>query len=523
MHLGWSSCVYPLEADDVAAAPDYDGEPIPAADLPDDPVLLLLRRDRPDCLLRGRDVVARAAGGTVGVRVVFVPTVAKWNLAATLVRVLRNRHRFHGTGVYHIAASAVRALGLERAIRTLDNPQLRGKVDRHAKMRKLEESLRTRGYDDARPINVMLCRTGGKYDSLRQGHHRVSACLALGVERMAVEFSAAGALPRALGHLPRPPSRAVASRNRGFRLSSLAARVEDAFGVKVAGLKGLPGRSHSLNYRVSTADGAAYSVKLTPSRHGEKWSRLLAHARSVQCPLAAGLAFPAADVAFEGFQILCFQWKDGRSRAFDKLSEEELSGLLAAHRAFLAGLSDDGHVLPAYDLAAARAGLLERVAGGTANGIRRELESLDPATFRRVPERTRVIHGDLNPANVLFRDGKVSGVLDVEELRFGVPAEDLVRFVVCGAEHLKFYQFGRLRRFVRRFEALVRAAGVPAEDWLLAINAALLRKLQRHVRGPRVPLLTRVRLQFRFRFYRSLRGVVRRVAAGGEGMRVCSV
>ena len=36
MHLGWSSCVYPLEADDFAAVPDYDGEPVPAADLPDD-------------------------------------------------------------------------------------------------------------------------------------------------------------------------------------------------------------------------------------------------------------------------------------------------------------------------------------------------------------------------------------------------------------------------------------------------------------------------------------------------------
>ena len=54
--------------------------------------------------------------------------------------------------------------------------------------------VRTRGYDDAKPINVMLCRTCGKYDSLRQGHHRVSACIALGVERMAVRFSAAGAL-----------------------------------------------------------------------------------------------------------------------------------------------------------------------------------------------------------------------------------------------------------------------------------------------------------------------------------------
>ena len=373
MHLGRSSCVYPLEADDFAAVPDSDGEPTPDADLPDDAVSLLLRKDSPDCL------------------------------------------------------------------------------------------------------------------------------------------------PRALSRRARLPARADAFRNCGFRLSSLAARVEDAFGVRVVSLKGLPGRSHSLNYRVSTADGAVFSVKLMPSWHGEKRSRLLAHARSVRCPLVAGLAFPAADVAFERFQILCFQWKDGRSRAFDKLSAAELSDLLAAHRAFLAGLSDDGYVLPAYDLAAARAGLLERVAGGTAHGIRRELESLDAATFRRAPERTCVIHGDLNPDNVLFCDGKVSGVLDVEELRFGVPAEDLVRFVVCGAEHLKFYQFGRLRRFVRHFEALVRVAGVPAEDWLLAINGALLRKLQRHVRGPRVPFLTRVRLQFRFRFYRSLRDVVRRIAAGGEG------
>ena len=52
MHLGWSSCVYPLVADDFVAVPDYDGPPIPAADLPDDPVLLFLRKGHPDCLLR---------------------------------------------------------------------------------------------------------------------------------------------------------------------------------------------------------------------------------------------------------------------------------------------------------------------------------------------------------------------------------------------------------------------------------------------------------------------------------------
>ena len=219
LHLGWSSHVYPLEAGDLAATPDYDGAVIPPADLPDNAVILYLRPGAPDTLLRGREIVRRARPDeAVPVRVVFKPSVAKWNLPATLVRVLRDRHRYHGTGVYHISARAVRAMGLERAIRTLDNPQQRAHKDRARSMQRLADSLRRNGYDDARPINVRICRICGVTDSLRQGHHRVSACLELGVDRMAVEFTAAGALPRALHRpsregltaYPRPEAEAVA-------------------------------------------------------------------------------------------------------------------------------------------------------------------------------------------------------------------------------------------------------------------------------------------------------------------------
>lgn len=203
-HLGISSYVYPLEAVDVARLADYDGEAIPEAALPDDDIIIYIRPDGPDVLLRGRALVTSAVAtgdvqATVNVRVVFKPAIAKWNLLATLVRVLRNKYRYHGTGVYHIATQAVRDMGLERAIRTLDNPQLRKNKDRAASMKRLAESLRTRGYDDTRPINVQICRTMGRKDSLRQGHHRVSACLACGVARMAVSFCAAGAWPRELG------------------------------------------------------------------------------------------------------------------------------------------------------------------------------------------------------------------------------------------------------------------------------------------------------------------------------------
>ena len=197
-HLGWSSHVYPLEAADFAKVPDYDGGDIPVAALPGDDVVLLVRPDGPDALLRGRAKAEEAAarGETVQVRVVFRPSIAKWNLPATIVRALRGKYRYHGTGVYHIAPQAIRAMGLERAVRTLDNPQQRKNKDRAASMKRLAASLRERGYDDARPISVHLCRIFGLRDSLRQGHHRISACLECGIERMAMGFCAAGALPR---------------------------------------------------------------------------------------------------------------------------------------------------------------------------------------------------------------------------------------------------------------------------------------------------------------------------------------
>lgn len=198
-HLGWSSHVYPLEAGDLAAQPDYEGAPLPEAALPPDAILLFVRPDGPDALLRGRAEVEAAAASNprtvVSVRVVFKPAIAKWSLLVTFVRVFRNRHRHHGTGVYHISARAVRQMGLERAIRTVAHPQRRRGVDRMASMRRLVESLRTNGYDDAYPIMIMLCRTVGVQDSLRQGHHRVSACLDCGIDRMAAQFSFAGALP----------------------------------------------------------------------------------------------------------------------------------------------------------------------------------------------------------------------------------------------------------------------------------------------------------------------------------------
>ena len=281
MHLGWSSCTYPLDASDFADVPDYDGPAIPAACLPSDEVVLLIAKGCPDRLLRGRARVLAAGKGTVDVRVVFVPTIAKWNVPFAMIRSLRDRCRFKGTGVYHIAPQAVRRMRIERAVRTLDNPQSRGGVDRGKKMGRLEMSLRENGYDDTKPIDVMLCRSRGD-DSLRQGHHRISACLACGIPRMSIRFSAAAALPqgfwRFIGRVP-------------VRLDVLKESLESSIGDTVSRLVPLGDKPVPRQVIVVPAKGRRFVLNLVPDQ-----SATLGIARAVIVPVLVAGAM-ALDIA----------------------------------------------------------------------------------------------------------------------------------------------------------------------------------------------------------------------------------
>lgn len=259
MFLGWSSRTYPLDAADFAAVEDYSGPEIPAKDLPGDEVVLLIRRGRPDALLRGREAVRAAGDGVVDVRIVFEPSIAKWNLLFTLVRPLRNMRRFKCSQTYHIAPEAVRQMGLERAVRTLDDPHARGKIEkRRAKMAKLKESLSTTGYDDSFPINVMLCRSCGVEDSLRQGHHRISACLECGVQKMAVCFSAAGALPRVFRRIAAKPPLGV---------DVLRNAIESRLGEPIAKFIPVDGTGKGVDFIAVPKSGGRIGVKLLGDLH----------------------------------------------------------------------------------------------------------------------------------------------------------------------------------------------------------------------------------------------------------------
>lgn len=192
--LGFSSNLYPLAVEDLLVLPDATTiEP-----LPDDKVIICIKRDARDVLLRGRDyLLAQQKLGHeyIPTRVMFVPSIPLWRIFTMLIRVFRNHYRYRSSNIYHTTACAMRSLGIERAQRSLANPQQRKNVDRTKSMQKLAESLRRDGFRDDHPISVYICRSKGSTDSLRQGHHRLAACIELGVERIATTFVAAGFAP----------------------------------------------------------------------------------------------------------------------------------------------------------------------------------------------------------------------------------------------------------------------------------------------------------------------------------------
>lgn len=199
-YIGISSNTYPLEAGDIAKLPDYKGNDINLSALSDE-IVILIQKNAKDSLLKGRSIIQqKSSESLVNVRVAFIPTVSKWFILPNFIRVLREKFRFKGSNTYHISPQTLRDLGIERAIRTranayklrqlkINDEQCQNRYDN------LYNKIKTNGYDDSKPMTVMLCRKGGMIDSLKQGHHRMGVCLECGISRITIQFSAAGYMP----------------------------------------------------------------------------------------------------------------------------------------------------------------------------------------------------------------------------------------------------------------------------------------------------------------------------------------
>lgn len=162
----------------------------------------------PDTLLKGREVLEEAINNNVAyvpVRIAFMPKISKYNILAPLIRVLRYKHKFYSSNIYHIDPFEIREKKIERNFRSKDNayvftnPKYKmTEIDRSNMYERLFESMSKNGYDDRFPIDIMLCRNLGVQDTLNQGHHRMGVAIDCNIHRIALVFSAVGKAPRFL-------------------------------------------------------------------------------------------------------------------------------------------------------------------------------------------------------------------------------------------------------------------------------------------------------------------------------------
>ncbi len=295
---------------------------------------------------------------------------------------------------------------------------------------------------------------------------------------------------------------------RDFSEESLRQALVGGYGISVRTLEALKGRAHSLNFRAETMDGTVFEVKCFPTARKELLERLLAHTVPSDNPLAATRIFGGKVVTLDGWTVMALRWVHGYGRDPDELSDGEMAAFLSAHAKFLGSLADDGAIMPVRDGFAVKRLLLERLSGGNAPEILRELEALPDESLTLEPERVRIIHGDLHRGNFRFENGTVSGFFDLEELRFGTPAEDLVRYVVCCAERQRWYDLSGRRRLLSAFRRILAGTSYSRDEWMFAVNGYLLRKLAKKVRSNRLSLPRRINLRARFGFYRALRMAV---------------
>lgn len=297
---------------------------------------------------------------------------------------------------------------------------------------------------------------------------------------------------------------------QSFETTELKAELERGLGFALGELMRLDGAS-SLNYRaVRASDGLTFAVKCSPPERQELFDRLVRHLDDVKGTKAVKRLFAETCPAkFRGCNVICLSWCPGERRFPDQLTDNQFAAFLDDYLAFSSAMQKSTDIAPLDPVLDWRQKTLDQCTGVWGGVLRRLIERELPAEgVTYDPKRLKVIHGDFHHGNFLFVDGKVAGFFDLEEFCAGYPADDIVRYFVCAAEHLRWYQLGRLRRTYRLFAQAVRQLPWPKDEWRTAVNALLVRKLYFKVDGEGVGFARLVNLLFRARLYRHLRSLV---------------
>lgn len=297
---------------------------------------------------------------------------------------------------------------------------------------------------------------------------------------------------------------------QGFQTSELQSELEQRLGFCLRRLVRLDGAS-SLNFKAERmSDGMLFAVKCSPVSRQMMFDRLVAHLDETRNTKAVKRLFEKeCSGVFRGYNLICLSWCVGERCFPDELTSDQLKNFLDDYRIFSVAMQRATGVASHEPLQAWRNGALAGCRGLSGWCLRRLIANEIPeGSVIYDKNRLKVIHGDFHHGNFLFVDGKVNGFLDLEEFCEGYPAEDIVRYFVCAAEHLKWFDVVRRRRLILRFADAVSYLPYAKDEWMLALNGLLIRKLFMKIDNGRIGLLRAFNLLWRSNLYRVMKEMV---------------
>lgn len=295
-----------------------------------------------------------------------------------------------------------------------------------------------------------------------------------------------------------------------FKTEDLKKELERVLGFQLSVLTRLDGAS-ALNFRaVRTEDGLPFLVKCFPPTRREFLKKFLVNLTALrEAKIPRRLFADRGQIVFFDFEIVCISWCEGRRRMPDQLTSDQLKGFLDEYQRLSAAFQALTYVNGPDALLKFREVAMRSSVGLWGGVIRRLIDRAVPinsVTYR--DEMLQVIHADFHHGNFLFVNGCVSGFFDLEELCMGYPAEDIARYFTCAVEHLPWFAMRRRRRSLELFAEAVRQLPYSLEEWTLAIDGLLIRKIAKKVADRRIGFACAANLLYRAAFYRKMNRVI---------------
>ena len=294
-------------------------------------------------------------------------------------------------------------------------------------------------------------------------------------------------------------------RRPSFDVAALRTFVAGQVGERIERFTMVTDCSNAENFAAVTASGRRLLVKCAapPSaRRIDYAAHFIRHLEELKGTRAVQLAH--GPFAWNGRRVIVLAWCAGRRVMPDRLTAAQEAELVAAYGEFAASLQRCTLILPPRDNAAVRAEAMRLMSGRACAGLRRYLDrELPAAALAYDPARLKVIHGDLHHGNFHFDGARMTGFMDLEDFRYGYPADDWARYILCAAEHLHWFDRAGRRRLGALFRRLLPLA--PADEWRAAVGGLLVRKMWRRFQTKKgAKWWLAVNLRFRLGYYRDL-------------------